>query len=205
MTLLNWIKDRGRASPLLLSQINGLSALLVIGIFIYAAASVSHWHYGTPPAISHTEKNKGTIAVEISGETKLRGIYYIPADSDLASFLTAQGLRSAKDLPSHSAKKHLKDGTNVTISESGRVTLGDMAAATRLALGLPVDINKASEEDLVLIPGIKEATAEKILDFRKAAGGRINRMDDLMQINGIKEGRLRHLRQYLYVAAPLPM
>ena len=67
-----------------------------------------------------------------------------------------------------------------------------------MSLGLPIDINQATEDDLLLIKGIGPATAQKILDLRK----KINRFKDikqLMEIKGIKEKKLAELQKYLYV------
>ncbi len=69
-----------------------------------------------------------------------------------------------------------------------------MAAAKRLALGIPIDINRSSLEDLVLVPGIGEKTAEKILEQRNA-NGTFRKLDELMLVKGIKEKRFEKLRQ----------
>ncbi|MCX7868805.1 MAG: helix-hairpin-helix domain-containing protein, partial [Terrimicrobiaceae bacterium] len=63
---------------------------------------------------------------------------------------------------------------------------GEMTAAKKLALGMPLDINRASKEDLILIPGIGDKTAEKIIALRTQLGG-FTHLEQLMQIKGIKE------------------
>ena len=73
-----------------------------------------------------------------------------------------------------------------------------IANAERLALGMPIDINKATEDDLLLVKGIGEATAKKILDLRNKLG-RFGDINQLMEIKGIKEKKLAEIRKYLYV------
>jgi competence protein ComEA len=73
-----------------------------------------------------------------------------------------------------------------------------MAAARRLALGIPIDINRSSMQDLVLIPGIGEKTAETILEHKRA-NGMFRKLDELMLVKGIKEKRFEKLRQYLCI------
>ncbi len=73
-----------------------------------------------------------------------------------------------------------------------------MNAAQRLALGMPLDINEASRDDLILVEGIGEATAEKIIELREKLG-RFKNIEQLKLIKGIKEKRLSGLRKYLYV------
>jgi competence protein ComEA len=63
---------------------------------------------------------------------------------------------------------------------------------------LPIDINEASQDDLILIKGIGIATAERIVALRE----KLKRFDDVQQlteIKGIKEKKIKELQPYLYV------
>lgn len=198
MTHLNWIRSKADTSPLFASQVNGLTLLCLLGIVAYFAVSFALQDRSAATHIPMTDPSAGAVAVEVSGETKRRGTYYPSPDTSLASFLESLDI-SPQSLPAALANKPVEKGMKIIVNRDGRPEIGDMASATRLALGLPLDVNKAAMEDLILIPGIKEATATKILDFRRSAGGRINRLEDLMQISGIKEKRLAKLRPYLFV------
>ena len=74
-----------------------------------------------------------------------------------------------------------------------------MKPATRLALNLPIDINRATFEDLLLIPGIGGSTAQQILDLRRSSGGKISNLKSLTNIKGIKEKRFEQLKGYFYI------
>ena len=73
-----------------------------------------------------------------------------------------------------------------------------MSADKRLALGIPIDLNRSSLEDLVLVPGIGEKTAEKIVEERRL-NGMFGTLEELMRVKGIKEKRLEKLRRYLCI------
>ncbi len=94
--------------------------------------------------------------------------------------------------------RRLYPGASLSLDGTGSIRMGDMGSAKRLALDLPIDINTACLDDLILVPGIKEATAIKILELRRQSGGRFHRLEELLQIDGIKEKRLRKLQRYLF-------
>ena len=85
-----------------------------------------------------------------------------------------------------------------SVSGKKDIVVTKIANAERLALGMPIDINQATEDDLLLIKGIGEATAQKILDLRNKLG-RFKDIKQLMEIKGIKEKKLAEIRKYLYV------
>jgi len=60
----------------------------------------------------------------------------------------------------------------------------------------PININTASAAELEEVPGIGPATAQKILDTRKAYGA-FKSVDDLLAIKGIGSKRLDKMRKYL--------
>jgi len=60
----------------------------------------------------------------------------------------------------------------------------------------PVNINTASEAELVQLPGIGPATARAIVRHR-ARHGAFRRVEELLIIRGISRARLNRLRPYL--------
>jgi len=48
-----------------------------------------------------------------------------------------------------------------SVSRKNDIVVTKIASAERLALGMPLDINQVVEDDLLLVKGIGEATAEK--------------------------------------------
>ena len=64
---------------------------------------------------------------------------------------------------------------------------------------LVVDLNDATEAELNLLPGVGEKLASDILKYRDDVGG-FRSVDELMNIRGIKEGRLLSLKKYMRVS-----
>jgi competence protein ComEA len=75
------------------------------------------------------------------------------------------------------------------------------ATANKKPPAAPVNLNAATSEELQLVPGIGPATAEKILQMRKAYGP-FKSVDDLLAIRGIGPKRLEKMRKYLTVGKP---
>jgi len=75
-----------------------------------------------------------------------------------------------------------------------------MNAATRLALGLPVDINLVGFDDLRMIPGVGNKLAADIVALREKKG-RFKKLDQLTEVKGIKDNKLAKLSPYLFVDA----
>jgi competence ComEA-like helix-hairpin-helix protein len=67
----------------------------------------------------------------------------------------------------------------------------------------PVDLNTATVEQLQQLPGVGPVTAKSIVDFRKRSGP-FRRVDDLLAIRGISNGRLKQIRPYVFVAPAKP-
>jgi competence protein ComEA len=150
--------------------------------------------------VPFSTQTPGTIAVELNGESGRDGVYFIPKGTTPAGLLQMAGLE-AFGVPLEAGKAPpLKTATTITLASAPpAITVGPMAAGKRLALGIPIDINRSSMQDLVLIPGIGEKTAEKILD-RRNINGPFRKIDELMLVKGIKEKRLEKLRKYLCIS-----
>ena len=63
---------------------------------------------------------------------------------------------------------------------------------------LRVDLNQATLEDLVNIPGIGEVTAQRIIDYRRQQGA-FSHLDQLKNIKGIGSKRFQELIPYFKI------
>jgi competence protein ComEA len=63
----------------------------------------------------------------------------------------------------------------------------------------PIDLNRASAEELSTIPGIGKTLAQRIVDFRDEHGP-FSRVEDVMKVKGIGEKSFQKIRPYLKVA-----
>lgn len=62
----------------------------------------------------------------------------------------------------------------------------------------PVDLNTASKETLVLLDGLSDVLAERIIAYREEHGG-FRSVEELTKIKGIGEKRLAAWKPYFYV------
>ena len=61
-----------------------------------------------------------------------------------------------------------------------------------------ININTASEQQLTLLPGIGEAIAKRIIDYRTEHGN-FKAIEDIMNVSGIGEKKFEQLRPYIKV------
>ena len=103
---------------------------------------------------------------------------------------TAAGLRSIVLDSGESLRVFVRSGAIDAAVEP-------MDAAARLALGLKLDLNAASRSDLLLIPQLKEETAEAIVQRRASVPW--TSLDELAQIRGVGPRTVERWSEYLEI------
>ena len=84
-------------------------------------------------------------------------------------------------------------------SDSIFVTLDSLEYAQRKMSLVPVqkvDINRSSEEELTVIPGIGSKMARRIIDYRHA-NGPFQSTEDLIRVKGIGEKTLGKMKEWV--------
>ncbi|ASS74766.1 hypothetical protein CIG75_07110 [Tumebacillus algifaecis] len=140
------------------------------------------------------------IKVHVKGEVNSPGVYQLPPDSRVIDAIEAAG--------GSKAEAHL-DGINLAqaLADGGQVmvppqpTLQD-TAQTSPTQGQPhagkINLNTATLEQLVTLPGIGSVRAQAILDHRQNHG-RFFQAEDLKKISGISVKLFDQLRDKVYV------
>ena len=67
-----------------------------------------------------------------------------------------------------------------------------------IILSVPIDINKATREELLAIPGLGPVLAIGIIDYRNRNGG-FAAMEDLMRVKGIGKVTFERIKGYLII------
>lgn len=61
-----------------------------------------------------------------------------------------------------------------------------------------ININSAELEDLIMLPGIGEKTAERIIDLRQKRSG-FKTLQELLEVKGIGEIKFNNIEKYLFI------
>ncbi|MBN1473728.1 MAG: helix-hairpin-helix domain-containing protein [Syntrophaceae bacterium] len=194
MTLLVWKrKNKGYIIPQ--NQIRGIIALcLIMAVTPFFYLLYTLYFNFAPP--EYSEQSANSIAVEIKKNEQAVGIYFIKPEISANKFLQMTNFKSLFE-----SDFYLRSGITININSKStdhNITFSEMDAAKKLALHIPLDINKANKDDLILINGIGEKTATNIMELREQKV-RFSKIEELMQIRGIKEKRLAVFKKYLYV------
>jgi competence protein ComEA len=72
---------------------------------------------------------------------------------------------------------------------------GDIIVLREVA-GFSVSINQATLEELMILPGIGESLAQRIIDYRTTMGF-FQTIEDIMRVKGIKQGLFDRIKAYL--------
>ena len=118
------------------------------------------------PALSSSGKSK--VAVEIISQQSVSGIYFVEQESTLLDLLRRAEVKN--NIRDNFSLKNAMTLRLIDYEKHQQVVLEKMAADKRLALGLPLDVNLATSDDLLLIPGVGVVMAEKIVSRRKEIG-----------------------------------
>ncbi|MDO8785498.1 MAG: helix-hairpin-helix domain-containing protein [Syntrophales bacterium] len=181
--------------PLAARQVEGSIVLVVITSLVYVAAFFLLRYPSPPAAVPYSDGSLYPVIVGLTGDTDHKGIYFVPEKTTIADFLKIAEVEDAEDFVE---KKTAELSTGMRVNIGNRLTIGEMGAAGRLIFNIPIDVNRVSLADLVLVPGIGEKTAQRIVYLRESSG-RFEKLEDLMKVPGIKEKKLARLKEYLYV------
>lgn len=89
----------------------------------------------------------------------------------------------------------LDEITSTTATTSAVASTAETTTVTTAFSGV-LNLNTATKEELMLISGIGEVTATKIIEYREAIGG-FTSLEQLMDIEGIGEKKLADWSRYL--------
>ncbi len=148
----------------------------------------------TKETIMQTEK---MIYVHICGEVNQPGVYSVPEGFrvyellEMAGGATSQGAPDAMNLADI-----IKDGERIVIpsmEEAASMAVSESGESTGL-----VNLNTASINQLMTLPGIGESKAKDIVRYREENGG-FQSIEDIMKISGIKEAVFQKIRSLITV------
>lgn len=181
-------------------QLRGAIILLVIATVLYGVRLASrHWFLETV-SMHQKERKNGIITAEIKGSKGCNGIYSLSPGSTIYDLFVIARIKHISRFNRSYLSINVHDGDKVIMetddNRRSSITVGKMEASTRYVLDMQININNATVEDLVLIPGIGEKTARAIVEYRKV-NGMINSLDDVPCSFGKK--KTGYLSKYFYI------
>lgn len=133
-----------------------------------------------------TEVSETKIYVQVSGAVVSPGVYELAEGSRIFEAVAlAGGITEDADASQINQAQKLSDGEMIYIKYQGEEDT--QGIVTEQQTDERINLNTATEEQLMTLPGIGQAKAKSIIAWREANGG-FTQIEDLMKIEGIKEG-----------------
>jgi competence protein ComEA len=182
------------------------AAALVVGAVVFLG-----WRSSGPPAeldlpratpatvAAGTATSSPAATAHAAGAIARPGVYKLPPGARVTDLLDAAGGPVGDaDLDQLNLAAPVGDGERIYVPHRGEAPPPAAGGvATDVAAG-PVDLNRATAEQLDALPGIGPATAKAILDHR-TRNGRFRSVDDLLEVRGIGDAKLADLRDKVKV------
>jgi competence protein ComEA len=170
-----------------------------------------------PEAIVETDSG-GMIQVHVCGAVRTSGVYSLPAGSRVFEAVEAAGGMAADAAVDYlNLADVVLDKAKVRVPFLSELS-GEEVYGEDLAFGMTgggnhvssedsgkgqnldglVDLNHADRETLMSLPGIGEAKAEALIDWREKQGF-FEKPEDIMQVPGIKEAAYEKLKDKITV------
>lgn len=138
--------------------------------------------------------------VYVCGAVENPGVYELSAGSRVYEALDAAGgMKAEADRECLNQAELLEDGQQIyvpTIEETKAQTQGNDAGLAEKSGKL--NLNTATKEELMTLPGIGESKAQSILRYREE-NGRFKSVEDIMNIEGIKSGVFNKIKDQILV------
>ena len=145
-----------------------------------------------PPPVESSPSAASVVVVHVAGAVVEPGVYDVPAGSRVASVIAeAGGAASDADVDVLNLAAVVADGARVyvpTEGESFTAPVGESGGAEVAPVG-PVDVNRATAEQLEALPGVGPATATAIVTERDR-NGPFASPSDLERVPGIGPAKL---------------
>lgn len=157
--------------------------------FLLIAASIVFGFFVLPVLFSQYDREP--VVVYTLSKEQLEGYGYTTKESLNIDVWESGELDDPKGLGNNTFEITAVGISDPTVSEN-----------TYITVTFPLDINTASVEELVMVKGIGEVTANKIVEYR-GINGYFYSMDELLNVDGIGKKKLAALNGYLYIDCDL--
>jgi competence protein ComEA len=137
------------------------------------------------------------LHVQIKGEIRNPGVYPFCDPPSLRDLIRKAGGLKEGNFPLTDEPLLPNSGISVTkVGGELRVQPLEISSFYRMTLGLPISVNKESEEGLTALPGVGKNIAKAIVEERAKRGG-FKSLDEIMGIPGIGPKLYARMKPYL--------
>ena len=150
------------------------------------------------PAMASNEQEKveeipTTIFVYVCGAVNQPGVYELPSESRVYEAIKAAGgLKEDAALSSIHQAEVLADEMTIYIPTLSEETILEQEDDGK------VNINKASKEELMSLPGVGETKAKSIIEYRNDHGA-FESIEEIKEISGIKDGLYEKIKDLIKI------
>lgn len=149
------------------------------------------------------EVSNGKIYVHITGAVKKPGVYIFEKKPRVIEVVEkAGGFKKNAATSGINQAELVEDGTQIVIEKRGGTkTTGrdDPLGQEQRDGSVLIDINTAAREQLMTLDGIGESKAMAIIAYREEHG-RFKKIEDIMNITGIKDGVFDKIKSQIRVS-----
>lgn len=139
----------------------------------------------------------GDVYVYVTGRVKKPDVYKVSEGSRVYQLIDmAGGFEEDADTVGINLADRVYDGMKLVVYAVGEVHEPESTFVSEKED--VININTASKEQLMTLPGIGESKAESIIRYREETG-RFNSIEDIMNISGIKEGAYNKIKELITV------
>lgn len=143
---------------------------------------------------SYAVTSSSILYVEVCGCVNIPGVYEVTEGTRVYQVIEmAGGLREDANSKSINKAESVADGQQIYIPAKDEVIAPAEDTGTEL-----VNINKASMDELMTLPGIGQSKAEAIISYRES-GGRFETIEDIMNVSGIKDAAFNKIKELICV------
>ncbi len=145
------------------------------------------------------EESVKTIFVQLTGEVKNPGVYEVKVGSRVFQVIEqAGGLTKEASLKNINQAAIVEDEQEIYVYSRKELKQLEEAQEQEESSDGKINLNRASKEELMTLPGIGQSKAELIVQYREETG-KFSNINDIMKINGIKEGVFQKVKDYITV------
>lgn len=170
--------------------------IMVAILLVFVTMSNKHTTYeikatSEVESSSSSDENTSIIYVQVSGAVESPGLYEMQKGDRINDLLILANAKGYNESCINLAQR-LVDEQNLYIPNEDEACVEDSSINDA---GI-VNVNSASQYELQVIPGIGEAKAKAIVDYRDQSGS-FETKEQLLEVDGISEGLLASIDPYI--------